>query len=80
MLEEMGYAQASQDPQGRKLYGLTSEGEKVLGDNKAQIDAIFARFGGSELLARRGCRLGQASHAQSAFRASAAPARPRRQH
>ena len=45
MLEEMGYAQASQDPQGRKLYGLTPEGEKVLADNKAQIDAIFARFG-----------------------------------
>ena len=45
MLEEMGYAQASQDPQGRKLYGLTPEGEKVLADNKAQIDAIFERFG-----------------------------------
>ena len=45
MLEEMGYAEASQDPQGRKLYGLTPEGEKVLADNKAQIDAIFARFG-----------------------------------
>jgi DNA-binding PadR family transcriptional regulator len=45
MLEEMGYAQASQDPQGRKLYGLTPEGEKVLADNNAQIDAIFARFG-----------------------------------
>src|SRR6202044_4010146 len=48
MLEEMGYAQASQDPQGRKLYGLTPEGEKVLADNKAQIDAIFARFGGGD--------------------------------
>jgi DNA-binding PadR family transcriptional regulator len=48
MLEEMGYAQASQDPQGRKLYGLTPEGEKVLADNKAQIDAIFARFGGAD--------------------------------
>jgi DNA-binding PadR family transcriptional regulator len=48
MLEEMGYAQASQDPQGRKVYGLTPEGEKVLADNKAQIDAIFARFGDSD--------------------------------
>ena len=48
MLEEMGYAQASQDAQGRKLYGLTPDGEKVLADNKAQIDAIFARFGGSD--------------------------------
>jgi DNA-binding PadR family transcriptional regulator len=48
MLEEMGYARASQDPQGRKLYGLTPEGEKILADNKAQIDAIFARFGGRD--------------------------------
>jgi DNA-binding PadR family transcriptional regulator len=48
MLEEMGYAQASQDPQGRKLYGLTPEGEKVLAGNKAQIDAIFERFGGDD--------------------------------
>ena len=78
MLEEMGYAQASQDPQGRKLYGLTSEGEKVLADNKAQIDAIFARFGDRDELALRGRHLGQAGDAQSARRASAAPARPRR--
>ena len=47
MLEEMGYASASQDHAGRKLYTLTPEGEKVLADNKAQIDAIFARFGES---------------------------------
>src|ERR1700722_5303905 len=45
MLEEMGYAQASQDPQGRKLYTVTAEGEKVLGENKPQVDAIFERFG-----------------------------------
>jgi DNA-binding PadR family transcriptional regulator len=48
MLEEMGYASASQDPQGRKLYTLTAEGEKVLADNKAEIDAIFARFGDND--------------------------------
>jgi DNA-binding PadR family transcriptional regulator len=48
MLEEMGYASASQDPQGRKLYTLTGEGETVLAENKAQIDAIFARFGDSD--------------------------------
>lgn len=48
MLEEMGYAQASQDQQGRKAYGLTPAGEKVLADNKAQIDAILARFGDSD--------------------------------
>jgi DNA-binding PadR family transcriptional regulator len=45
MLEEMGYAQTSQDPQGRKLYAVTPEGEKVLADDKGKIDAIFARFG-----------------------------------
>ena len=48
MLEEMGYATTSQDAQGRKLYALTAEGEKVLADNKATIDAIFARFGDSD--------------------------------
>src|SRR6202000_2557825 len=48
MLEEMGYASASQDPQGRKLYTVTPEGEKVLGENKAQVDAIFERFGDRE--------------------------------
>ncbi len=48
MLEETGYASASQDPQGRKLYTLTEEGGKLLADNKAQIDAIFARFGDSD--------------------------------
>jgi len=48
MLEEMGYASASQDQAGRKLYTLTPEGEKALADNKAQVDAIFARFGESD--------------------------------
>jgi len=45
LLEEMGYASASQDPQGRKLYTVTAEGEKVLGENKARVDAILDRFG-----------------------------------
>ena len=45
MLEEMGYASASQDQAGRKLYQLTPDGEKFLADNKPQVDAIFARFG-----------------------------------
>jgi DNA-binding PadR family transcriptional regulator len=45
LLEEMGYASASQDPQGRKLYTVTAEGEKVLAENRAQVDAIFERFG-----------------------------------
>ncbi len=45
MLEEMGYASASQDAQGRKLYTINAEGEKVLAENKGQVDAIFERFG-----------------------------------
>ena len=44
MLEEMGYAKATQDEQGRKLYAITPEGEAQLADNKAEVDAIFGRF------------------------------------
>jgi len=48
LLEEMGYARAEQEQAGRKLYSVTSEGEKILADNKAQVDAIFARFSGAD--------------------------------
>ena len=48
MLEEMGYARAEQDQAGRKLYAVTPEGEKILAENKAQVEAIFARFAGDE--------------------------------
>jgi DNA-binding PadR family transcriptional regulator len=49
MIEEMGYASASQDSAGRKLYTVTSEGEAFLAANKAPVDAIFARLdGGNE--------------------------------
>ncbi len=44
MLEEMGYATQATDASNRKLYSATPEGEKFLADNKAQVDAIFARF------------------------------------
>ena len=44
MLEDMGYARPNEDEQGRKLYAVTPEGENALADNKAQVDAIFARF------------------------------------
>jgi DNA-binding PadR family transcriptional regulator len=46
MLEDMGYASASVDEGGRKLYAVTAEGQKFLGENKAQIDAIFSRLDG----------------------------------
>jgi DNA-binding PadR family transcriptional regulator len=49
LIEEMGYASASQDPAGRKLYTITPEGEAFLAANKGQVDAIFARLdGGNE--------------------------------
>ncbi|RBP17147.1 PadR family transcriptional regulator [Roseiarcus fermentans] len=44
MLEEMGYAATSQDEQGRRLYGVTPEGEAALARSKPEVDAIFARF------------------------------------
>jgi DNA-binding PadR family transcriptional regulator len=46
LLEDMGYASASIDPASRKLYAITPEGQKFLGDNKPQVDAIFARLAG----------------------------------
>ncbi len=54
LLEEMGYASASQDEQGRKRYAVTPEGEKQLADSKAQVDAIFARFSEREEALGRG--------------------------
>ena len=53
MIEDMGYATAAQEQGGRKLYTLTAEGEAFLAENKAQVDAIFARLDGADS-ARRG--------------------------
>jgi len=46
MLEDMGYAKANVDEAGRKLYAITPEGQSFLNENKAQVDAMFARFDG----------------------------------
>jgi DNA-binding PadR family transcriptional regulator len=54
MLEDMGYASVNQDAANRKDYTLTPEGEKFLGDNKAQVDAIFARLDGVNKAASSG--------------------------
>jgi DNA-binding PadR family transcriptional regulator len=54
MLEEMDLARATQDEQGRKLYGATLEGEKTLAENKGQVDAIFERFADREEAMGRG--------------------------
>jgi DNA-binding PadR family transcriptional regulator len=53
MIEDMGYATIAQEQGGRKLYTLTADGEGFLAENKAQIDAIFARLDGADG-ARRG--------------------------
>ncbi len=43
MLEEMGHATVvSEGP--RKLYAITEEGSKSLAENKAMVDALFARM------------------------------------
>src|SRR5271154_6023455 len=43
MLEEMGHATVVADGT-RKLYTITEEGSKALAENKAQVDALFARM------------------------------------
>src|SRR5580658_7426167 len=43
MLEEMGHATVVTDGT-RKLYTITDEGSKALAENKAQVDALFARM------------------------------------
>ena len=46
LLEDTGLASVSLDAGGRKLYAITPEGQKFLDENRAQIDAIFARLQG----------------------------------
>jgi DNA-binding PadR family transcriptional regulator len=43
MLEEMGHATVVSDG-ARKLYTITEEGSKSLAENKAMVDAIFAKM------------------------------------
>jgi len=43
MLEEMGWASAVTEGT-RKLYSITEEGSKALEQNKAAVDALFARI------------------------------------
>src|SRR5216683_123720 len=43
MLEEMGHATVVTEG-ARKLYTITEEGSKALAENKAQVDALFARM------------------------------------
>jgi DNA-binding PadR family transcriptional regulator len=43
MLEEMGFATVVSEG-ARKLYTITEEGSKSLAENKAMVDAIYARM------------------------------------
>jgi DNA-binding PadR family transcriptional regulator len=49
LLEDMGFASAAVDAAGRKLYAITPEGQAHLDQNRAQVDAIFARLGGDDM-------------------------------
>lgn len=43
MLEEMGYASSSDDA-GRKVFAITDEGRKFLGENQTTVDDVFERL------------------------------------
>jgi DNA-binding PadR family transcriptional regulator len=44
LLEELGQIEVTSTEGGRKLYGITAEGEQVLAENRAETDALFARM------------------------------------
>lgn len=45
MLEDMGYV-VSKELDGKKVYEITDEGRKYLGENRETVDDIHERFGG----------------------------------
>ena len=44
MLEDLGYAKATQDEGGRKVYEITPEGAAYLKEHSATVDSIFERI------------------------------------
>lgn len=44
MLEDIGYARASTDDGGRKVYSITDEGRAYLAEHSATVDSIFERI------------------------------------
>ncbi len=44
MLEEMGYAKATAEEGGKRVYEITAEGRKHLEENSSTVDSIFARI------------------------------------
>jgi DNA-binding PadR family transcriptional regulator len=52
LLEDMGYARATVDEGGRKVYSITNEGQQYLEKNRGVVDELFERiadFGASFL-------------------------------
>ena len=46
MLEDMGYARATSEDGGKKIYEITPEGRAYLEENKSAVDEIFDRIAG----------------------------------
>lgn len=44
MLEDMGYASASQEEGGKRIYQITEEGRKYLAENRSTVEDIFERI------------------------------------
>lgn len=44
LLEDQGFATVTPGEGSKKLYSITAEGQSFLDDNKATVDAIFARM------------------------------------
>ena len=57
LLEDEGFVRQAGGDTGRKLYEITDEGRAALNDNRAGVDAVFARMrdaaAGSEITAPR---------------------------
>lgn len=45
MLEDLGYARATAEPGGKKIYELTEEGRSYLAEHRGTVDDIFSRIG-----------------------------------
>lgn len=44
MLEDLGYAKATQQEDGKKIYEITAEGRAYLQENRTTVDDLFARI------------------------------------
>jgi DNA-binding PadR family transcriptional regulator len=53
MLEELGYAEVTNEQGGRKLYAITADGRTYLDENRAAVDAVTARTEHSAKMAAR---------------------------